>query len=251
MPVSRETRTYWLLVTILAVLGAAAIYLPGAGPAGMPAGQLPASRPVMALVSFLALGIVYGGLGWIGLKATRAVGFPGILDDDVSTRRRLLVPALAGGLLGASFIALDLALAPHNGLGALPHPPFPASVVASVTAAVGEELIFRLLLVGGGFWLLTRLVDRDPAREGAFWAVALFAAVAFTAAHLPSFLYIVGDGDPASATLHPVLLVELLVMNGALSLAAAELLRRSGPLAAIGIHFWTDIVWHGIWGAFT
>ncbi|MGK7311202.1 MAG: CPBP family glutamic-type intramembrane protease [Candidatus Longimicrobiales bacterium M2_2A_002] len=175
--------------------------------------------------------------GRIGLQATRAVGFPGILDDDVSTRQRILVPALAGGLLGAGFIGVDLALAPYNGLGTLPHPPFPASVVASVTAAIGEELIFRLLLVGGGCWLLTGLVDRGPAREGVFRAVALFAAVAFTAAHLPGILYIVGHGDPAAATLHPVLLVELLVMNGALSLAAAELLRRSGLLAAIGIHF--------------
>lgn len=251
MTESRETRTYWLLVAVLAVLGAAAIYLPGAGPTGIPAGELPASRPVLALVTFVGLGAIYGGLGWLGLRAARAVGFAGILDDDVSTRQRVLIPAVAGALIGAGFIALDLALAPHNGLGALPHPPFPASLVASVTAAIGEEVIYRLLLVGGGYWLLTRLVDTDPAREGAFWAVALFAAAAFTAAHLPAILYIAGDGDPGSATLHPVLLVELLLMNGGLSLAAAELLRRYGLLAAIGIHFWTDIVWHVIWGGLT
>lgn len=248
---SRGTRIYWLLVAVLAVLGAVAVYLPGADPTGMPPAELPASRPVMALVSFLGLGVVYGGLGWLGLQATRAVGFPGILDDDVSTRQRLLVPVIGGALLGLGFVAVDLALAPHNGFGTLPHPPFPASLVASITAAIGEELIFRGLLVGGGYWLLTRLVSTDPAREGAFWAVALFAAVAFTAAHLPSILYIVGDGDPASATLHPVLLVELLLMNGALSLAAADLLRRYGLLAAIGIHFWTDIAWHVIWGGLT
>lgn len=246
---SRGTRTYLLLVAILAVLGAASVFLPGA-PAGLPAPrELPASRPVMALVSLLALGGVYGGLGWIGLRASRTVGFPGIWAPGVSGLQRFGIPAAAGGALGAAFIVVDLALAPINGLGLLPHPPFPTSLLASATAAIGEEILFRLLLVGGGFWLLDRVVTTARAREGAFWAVALFSAVAFTAAHLPGILFILGGGDPASATLPPMLLAQLLLLNGALSLVAAELLRRGGLLAAIGLHFWVDIVWHVIYGA--
>lgn len=139
MSETRETRTYWLLVAALAVLGAAAVYLPGASPAGMPAGELPASRPVVALVSFLGLGAVYGGLGWLGLRATRDVGFPGIWDDDVVSRQRFAIPALVGVIVGLGFIGVDAALASLNGFGALPHPPFPASLAASVTAAIGAH----------------------------------------------------------------------------------------------------------------
>jgi hypothetical protein len=249
MTESRDLPTYWILVAVLATVGATTLFLPGAVPGAMPASQeLPASRPVMALVTFASLGLIYGGLGWLGLRATRAVGFPGLWSGDVSNRNRFLVPAAVGAGLGVVFIAIDLLLAAHNGFGVLPHPPFPTSLAASVTAAIGEELIFRLLLVGGGFWLLTRLIESEGGREGAFWAVTLFSAVAFTAAHLPSFLFLVGDGDPSAASLGPILVAQLLALNGTLSVAAAVLLRRYGLLAAIGVHFWVDIVWHVVYG---
>ena len=47
----------------------------------------------------------------------------------------------------------------------------------------------------------------------------------------------------------PVALVsEILVLNGALSMVATYYLRRYGFLAAVGVHFWTDVVWHVAWG---
>lgn len=246
---TRANRTYWLLVASLALLGAAVVLLPDAGgPMGMPDAELPAPRPIMALVTLVGLATVYGGLGYLGLRAVRAVDFAGIWDDGVSARQRFGIPATLGILLALLFIAVDILLAAHNGFGALPHPPFPTSLVASFTAAVGEEIIFRLFLVGGGYWLLSRLVKTPRGREGVFWAVALFSAVAFTSAHLPSFLYLVGGGDPAFTSLSPILLLELLIMNGSLSLVAALLLRRYGLLAAVGVHFWVDVVWHVIWG---
>ncbi|MDP7112227.1 MAG: hypothetical protein QGH45_09695 [Myxococcota bacterium] len=51
------------------------------------------------------------------------------------------------------------------------------------------------------------------------------------------------------AELPPVLLVEIFVLNGILSLFAAWGLRRSGLLAAVGMHFWCDVVMHVVWGA--
>ncbi len=46
-----------------------------------------------------------------------------------------------------------------------------------------------------------------------------------------------------------MLLVEIFVLNGILSLFAAWGLRRSGLLAAVGMHFWCDVVMHVVWGA--
>ena len=38
-------------------------------------------------------------------------------------------------------------------------------------------------------------------------------------------------------------------MNGSLSVVAASFMRRWGILAAVGVHFWTDVVWHVLWGS--
>jgi hypothetical protein len=45
------------------------------------------------------------------------------------------------------------------------------------------------------------------------------------------------------------LLIGLLLMNGSLSLFAAHGLKKYGFLAAAGIHFWADIIWHVLYGA--
>jgi hypothetical protein len=44
------------------------------------------------------------------------------------------------------------------------------------------------------------------------------------------------------------IVLELLLMNGSLSLIAAYYFRKYGLLAAIGVHFWVDIIWHVLWG---
>ena len=46
------------------------------------------------------------------------------------------------------------------------------------------------------------------------------------------------------------LLGEVILLNGVVSLFAAYYFRRYGFLAAVGVHFWMDVVWHVIWGWF-
>ncbi len=43
--------------------------------------------------------------------------------------------------------------------------------------------------------------------------------------------------------------VEIFLLNGVLSFTAAYYFRKYGFLAAVGIHFWNNVVWHVIWGA--
>jgi hypothetical protein len=40
----------------------------------------------------------------------------------------------------------------------------------------------------------------------------------------------------------------LKLLNWVISIFAAYYFRKYGFLAAVGIHFWTDIIWHVIWG---
>ena len=239
-----SVRLYFLLIAGLTVAAAINVFLPQ----GLPGteGPLPASRPVMALTTAAIYLIVYGGLGFIGLKLARKLGFADLCDPAVSRRQRFLIPALVGIGLGVCFILVDQALAPWHELGPLPHPPFPTSIVASIAAGIGEETIFRLFFITFWVWLVSHLLLKGRWQTQIFWIVAVVSALAFALGHLPAMTFLLGvesiQGIP------PLLMVEIVILNGVLSLFAAHYFRLYGFLAAVGIHFWTDIVWHVVWG---
>ena len=119
-------------------------------------------------------------------------------------------------------------------------------MVASATAGIGEEVIFRLFFVPFWVWLISSVILKGRGQGQIFWAVAVASALAFALGHLPSVMGVLGLEQ---ANQIPVALVsEILVLNGALSIVAAYYLRRYGFLATVGVHFWTDVVWHVAWG---
>jgi hypothetical protein len=243
-------RSAYLLVTLvllIATLSAVNIFMPQGDFAGpdFPE-QLPASRPVMALVSALAILLIYGGLGFWGRHMSLKLGFPDLLDPAVSHRQRFIFPALIGIGVGVVFVVLDGWLGSHHSAGPLPHPPFPTSLLASVVAGIGEELVFRLFFISFWVWLLSHVLLKQRAQTTIFWIIAAVSALAFAGAHLPSVLMMVGV-DSITGLPSP-LVVEIFLLNGTLSLAAAYYFNRAGFLAAAGIHFWTDVVWHVVWG---
>jgi hypothetical protein len=80
-----------------------------------------------------------------------------------------------------------------------------------------------------------------------FWIIVVLSALAFAFGHLPAAMILyeftsIGDIPVA-------LLAEIILLNGVLSVFAAAYLRKYGFLAAVGIHFWTDVIWHVVWGA--
>jgi hypothetical protein len=238
---------YFTLVISLAILGGIGVFLPqGAVSTGLPEGELPASKPVIALVTVGMMLFLYGGLGFLGLVLSRKLGFADVWDAQVSTRQRLLIPGLTGAGLGVFFILADLIFSGFQPYGRLPHPPFPTSLVASATAGIGEEMIFRLFFIPLWVWVMSYLLLRRRGQEAIFWIVSIISALAFAAGHLPSVMFLLGAGTVSD--LSPVLLVEIFLLNGVLSLFAAYSLRKAGFLAAVSIHFWADIVWHVVWG---
>jgi hypothetical protein len=158
-----------------------------------------------------------------------------------------VIPALAGAGMGVFFIVADVLLKRLHPFGALPHPPFPTSLVASAVAGIGEEVIFRLFFIPFWTWLVSAVILRGRWENEVFWAVAACSALAFAVSHAPAVMAVFGIeriGDVPAA-----LMGEIILLNGAVSLLAAYTFRRYGFLAAVGVHFWTDFVWHVIWGA--
>lgn len=244
---TRSTQTFFLLVVILALAAALNSILPQGDLATMlPASSIPAWQ--------LALGgagitlVLYGLLGFLGLTLWRSLGFPEIWEPGVSNRQRFLIPALVGAALGIVLILTDLLFSLFNGVGRLIHPPFPTSIVAALSAGIGEEIMFRLFFISFWTWLVGKLLLRGRGITIVYWVVSVFSALAFAAGHLPSLMIMFGVSDPSQFS--PALLLQIFLLNGLISIFAAYYFKKYGFLAPVGIHFWTDIVWHVVWGLF-
>lgn len=242
---SLSIRIYCGLILALAILAAVSVFLP-AFQGLVPQQELPASKPVLALANAGIMLILYGGLGYLGYILSQNLGFADIWDEGVTNRQRFLVPALVGAVVGVFLILGDAVFSRFHDLGPLPHPPFLTSIVASATAGIGEEVIFRLFFVSFWMWLILRVILKGRGREPVFWIVAVFSALAFAFMHLPATMLLFDFATLAEVP--KALLGEMVVLNGVVSIFAAYYFRKYGFLAPVGIHFWTDVVWHVVWG---
>jgi len=95
---------------------------------------------------------------------------------------------------------------------------------------------------------LNWVFKRFQGRSLALWTANVIAAIAFGAGHLGTIMFL--TGAPSPVALDPVLLVEVFLLNGIIGLVAGERYMKDGLVAAAGVHFWTDVVFHVIWGLF-
>jgi hypothetical protein len=95
-------------------------------------------------------------------------------------------------------------------------------------------------------WLASSVILKGKWQGRIFWIVSIFSALAFAAGHFPSLMVLFGFTSLSQIPLG--LIAEIFLLNGIIGIACAYYMRKSGYLAAVGIHFWTDIVWHVIWG---
>jgi membrane protease YdiL (CAAX protease family) len=122
------------------------------------------------------------------------------------------------------------------------------SILASLSAGIGEEIAFRGFVFGLWGFLLNWLLKRFHGRTAALWIANGIAALAFGAGHLGTLFAL--TGVTSLAELNPVLLAEIFLLNGVVGLVAGERYMKDGLVAAAGVHFWTDVVWHVMWGMF-
>jgi membrane protease YdiL (CAAX protease family) len=189
--------------------------------------------------------VVYGLLGLAGYWFARILGLPGTFSDDGNLRRWFLIPLAIGIVGGVLLIVGDLIFAQFNGYGRFPHPAFPASFLASLSAGIGEEIAFRGFVLGLWGFILNWLFKRFNGRTAALWIANIIAALAFGAGHL-GFVFLM-TGASTLAEVNPVLLVEVFLLNGLIGLLAGERYMKDGLVAAAGVHFWADVVFHVMW----
>jgi len=242
---STSVRIYIGLIVILAILAATNVFLPQG--AFLPVQKLPAPKPVFAIAVASLMLLVYGGLGLLGMTLSQKLGFADLWSTTISIKQRLLIPALIGATLGVFFVLADAIFSKFHTLGPIPHPPFPTSLVASVAAGIGEEVIFRLFFISFWVWLVANVILKRKRQNQIFWIVAVASAFAFALAHVPSVMFLFGLKTIGDIPL--ALISEIILVNGVLSIVAAYYFKKCGFLSAVSIHFGADVVWHGIWGA--
>ena len=239
---SKKYKVYFLLIILLGILAFISVYLPQSE--ALPMENLEINQSVLALVNFGIMILIYGPLGYIGLRISDRIDF--IINKNINYKVWLKNTTIIGGLLGITFIILDLVFASIHGLGTLPHPPLLTGIIASITAAIGEEIIFRLFFITFWYWIIGQIIFKEKYSNIIFWSISCLSAVAFTVTHFPSIMFLYGFESVSQIPI--VLSIELLLMNGSLSLFAAYYYRKYGIFAAMNIHFVLDIVWHALWG---
>jgi hypothetical protein len=199
---------------------------------------------------------LYGLLGLLGIWLAGRVGVPGVFRSGAGVRSWVLWPAAIGLAAGAAAALLDYAFTLQKGIWVgFPHPEFPLSVVASATSGIGEEILFRMVVMGVWAYIWLRIARKrhiatselGPARTTGLWIGNVIAALAFGAAHIPAVMVLLGTTSVSG--IPPVALIELFVLNGIIGIAAGERYARDGLVAAAGVHFWANMFWHVVWPA--
>jgi membrane protease YdiL (CAAX protease family) len=200
---------------------------------------------VLGLANAGIILVFYGLLGLAGYWFARQLDLPGIFSTDGNWKRWFFKPLVYGVSLGVFLLLVDELVA-ISGMGVnFPHPAFPFSTLASASAAIGEEILTRSFVFGLWAWLLNFIFKRWDKTNVALWIANVIAALVFGASHLYTAALLFGVIDPTA--LPPVVIAEIFLLNGVIGLAAGERYMKDGLVAAMGVHFWTDIVWHVLW----
>ncbi len=251
---TKQRRWLLVLVGLYALAAVVYIFIPGGGLAMADAFEgatLDMAPWQLALSNVALILLLYAPLGLAGLWLARRAGLPGVFRPEADARAWFWRPMELGLTAGVILVVLDTLARLVSDFEGFPHPPFPASLLASFTAGVGEELMFRLVVMSLWVvilqWLFSRLASKAAARRWALWIANGLAALAFAAAHLGTALAVEGAATPLA--LSPMMLAEIMVLNGLVGVLAGAAFVRDGLVAAAGVHFWTDVVWHVLFGA--
>ena len=249
---NRKQLTVFLILLVVYAFCAFATYAfftdQIAATVGIPMPDMGVSNAVIGLANAGIVLVVYGLLGLAGYWFARKLGLPGIFSEDGNWRRWFFIPLVLGVVCGVLLVIGDLVFAPINGFGPMVHPQFPISILASLSAGIGEEIMFRGFVFGLWGVILNWLLKRFNGRTAALWIANVSAALAFGAGHLGTLLFLTGASSLAE--LSPVLLVEVFLLNGIIGIIAGQRYIKDGLVAAAGVHFWADTIFHILWGLF-
>jgi membrane protease YdiL (CAAX protease family) len=193
---------------------------------------------------------LYGAAGLAGWWLAVRAGLPGVTAAGITRRTWLRGSLLFGVAIGIGMVIVDGAVGLVLGWEGFPHPPFPASLLASLSAAIGEEIIFRLFLLTVWYVLLRRLLrwrlDTASADRWAAVGAIVIATLAFALGHLGTAMVLYGVETPSEVPI--LVMIMLLVLNAPVGIATGTAFLRVGLVGAVGVHLGANLIWHVLYG---
>jgi len=183
----------------------------------------------------------------IGFRAGRRVrlGCPilegfGRTPVDLAKANRALLLAVAMGLISSCNAGLlDATVGTMLPEATIPIPSLWQLSLASVGAAINEEILCRLGFMTILVWLLTTITNRREPGTAFMWFGIVLSALGFAALHLPQAIALYGN---------PTIPLLVLVFggNGIPGFLFGWLYWKKGIVAAMIAHFTADIVIYGL-----
>jgi hypothetical protein len=171
----------------------------------------------------------------IGLWLARKMNLARI-SERVSS---YIIPSIAVGLAIASPGLIGRIIIPQGDFGPGMANPTPLEwLLRSVSAALTEEIFFRLGLMTLFIWLIRVVVRKSSFNEPSLWIGNFLAALIFAGAHLPPILSV----DAPNWNL----IILVVVFNSVAGVIMGWLYVRYCLMAAILAHFIADLVQHVI-----
>lgn len=198
-----------------------------------------ASQNALFLWPQIAILALVGGVAvWVGPRTE----LPGLWDSNISTRERLLRPALIGLGVGALFLALSAAfglatIVAESAKVSSINVAFPDSLVFYSAGAIIVETMYRLIPITLPLWLIGNVLLRKRGEVYVFWTLALLTSMIEPL----SQLVMLED--------HTAVISLFMVGTFAINIFEAHLFRRFGFLAPLGFRIALYVVWHMIGGA--
>lgn len=209
--------------------------------------QLGLQGSLFSLVIIIQSAVMYVAAALIGVLIYRKAGFrlplleKYVAKEEVSLNLRswLLISFGGGILVGVLVICGDylfLKLGSPLSLLESELPSWWKGLLGAYSAGVGEEILFRLLIMTVLTLLFHKLL-RLP-RSVAVWIAIAIAALLFGLMHIPATLALV--------QLTPLVLVRALLLNAIGAVVFGWLYWKKGLESAIIAHFTADVMIHGL-----
>ena len=198
--------------------------------------------PVNAVASPVST-LVAGLVGFLGLRLWNWSRLLGSLKTDANHRFGRVAWSVSLGLgllvglllLGVIRLAIE-PVVPAAGarIAAAASLPIWRRLVIVYVAAVGEELVFRLVLLSIVAGLMVRLLNRAARvpSGGIIWASIGLSALAFAAVHLPAWSTV--------GPLSPGLAIMVMILNSLGGVVFGYVFVTRGIVAAIWVHAGAD-----------
>jgi hypothetical protein len=204
--------------------------------------DLPLRDQASAFTWTLVLSII--AIGFLGLLADRASGFPDSLSDPQRDRRGIAIATITGGAYGLITIGMYVWHPTHSPLNpgaGWDHVPLPWSIPFYTFGAIFLEYLLRLGALCISFWLISVVLLRRHLRLTVFWALNLFISLYEIWPYLSLDIQAGRWGSVARLPVEPLYLSN--VFEG-------WLLLRYGWFTPIVFRMAFYIFWHLLFGGF-